>query len=83
MHLLVTDTLTKKVGAWIRKPVSCGVTTICPMLRNTSPSQRIDQAVDCGLCNVVPTHFQWLDIGGNWNTLSFTLLQSIPKILNG
>ena len=45
----------------------------------TSPSHRVDQAVDCGLWNVVPLLFnrcaRLLDIGGNWNTL----IQSIPN----
>jgi hypothetical protein len=41
---------------------------------DTYPSNRVDQAVDCGLWNVVPLLFngcvKLLDIGGNWNTLS-------------
>jgi hypothetical protein len=47
MHL-VTDTLKKESLS-----VS-GVTTICLMQCYTSPSQRVDQAVDYGLWNVVP-----------------------------
>jgi hypothetical protein len=43
------------------------------MQRDTSPSHRVDHAVDCGLWNVVPLLFnscaKLLDIGGNWNTL--------------
>ena len=79
MHLLTTDHL---------KPVSivC-VTTICCMQRDTSPSHRVDQAVDFGLWNVVPFHFngcvKLLDIGGYWNTLSYTSIQSFPNMLNG
>ncbi|XP_031660667.1 X-ray repair cross-complementing protein 5-like [Oncorhynchus kisutch] len=50
------------------------VTTICLMQRDRSPLHRVDQAVDCGLWNVVPLLFngcaELLDIGGNWNTLS-------------
>jgi hypothetical protein len=42
----------------------------------TSPSHRVDQAVDCGL-------WKLLDIGENFNTLSYTLIQSIPNMLNG
>ena len=42
------------------------------MQHDTSPSHRVDQAVDCGLCNVVPFLFngfvKLLDIGGNWKT---------------
>jgi hypothetical protein len=51
----------------------------------TSPSHIVDQAVDCGLWNFVPLFFnscaKLLDIGGNWNTLSYLLSipQSIPK----
>jgi hypothetical protein len=83
MHLLVTDTLNKgrsmdqKTSQYLVGPpcASCSV---------TSPSQRVDQAVDCGLWNVVQFLFhccaKLLDIGGNWNTLS---IQSIPNMLNG
>ncbi len=48
---------------------------------NTSPSHRVDQVVDCGLWNVVSLLFKGcaklLDIGRNWNTLSYTPIQSI------
>ncbi len=64
-----------------------GVTTICLTQCNTSPSHRVDQVVDCGLWNVGPLLFngcvKLLDIGRNWNTLSYTLIQSIPNMLNG
>ncbi len=63
-----------------------GVTAICLMQCNTS-SHRVDQVVDCGLCNVGPLLFngcvKLLNIGRNWNTLSYTLMQSIPNMLNG
>jgi hypothetical protein len=65
-HLLVTDT-----GSEIQS-VS-GVTTICLMQRDKSPSHRVDQAVDCGLWNAVLLLsngcVKFLDIGRNWNTL--------------
>ncbi len=52
-----------------------------------SPSQRVDQVVDCGLWNVGPLLFngcaKLLDIGRNWNTLSYTPIQIIPNMLNG
>ena len=61
-----------------------GVTNICLMKRDTSPSHRVDQAVDCDLWNVVPPLFngcaKLLDIGGNWNTLLCTSIQSIPNM---
>ncbi len=64
-----------------------GVTSICLTQCNTSPSHRVDQVVDCGLWNVGPLLFngcaKLLDIGRNWNTLSYTLIQSIPNMLNG
>ncbi len=64
-----------------------GVTTICLTKCNTSPSHRVDQIVDCGLWNVGPLLFngcvKLLDIGRNWNTLSYTTIQSIPNMLNG
>ncbi len=54
---------------------------------NTSPSHGVDQVVDCGLRNVGPLLFngcaKLLDIGRNWNTLSYTPVQSIPNMLNG
>ncbi len=64
-----------------------GVTTICLAQCNTSPSHRVDLVVDCGLCNVDPLLFngcvKLLDIGRNWNTLSYTPIQSIPNMLKG
>ncbi len=43
--------------------------------------------VDCGLWDVGPLLFngcvKLLDIGRNWNTLSYTPIQSIPNMLNG
>ena len=52
-----------------------GVTTICLTQCNTSPSHRVDQVVDCGLWNVGLLLFngcaKLLDIGRNWNTLSY------------
>ncbi len=52
---------------------------------NTSPSHRVDKVVDCGLWNVGSLLFcvKLLDIGRNWNTLSYTPIQSIPNMLNG
>ncbi len=50
-------------------------------------SHRVDQVVDCGLWNVGPLLFNcWaklLDIGRNWNTLSYKPIQCIPNMLNG
>ena len=61
-----------------------GVTIICLMQHDTSPSHRVDQNVDCGLWNVVPLLFngcaKLLDIGGNWNMLSYPLLMRIPLV---
>ncbi len=63
------------------------VTTICLTQCKTSLSHRVDQVVDCGLVNVGPLLFNGcvksLDIGRNWNTLSYTPIQSIPNMLNG
>ncbi len=73
-------------GGGVGQSVS-GLTTICLMQCNTSPSHRVDQVVDCGLCNVGPLLFnvcvKLLDIVRNWNMLSYTLIQSIPHMLNG
>ena len=50
------------------------------MQHDTSPLHGVDQAVDCGLWNAVPLLFNGcakiLDIGGNWNTLSYTSIQT-------
>ncbi len=64
-----------------------GVTTICLTQCSTSPSHRVDQVVDCGLWEVGPLLFngcvKLMDIGMNWNMLSYTPIQSIPNMLNG
>ncbi len=63
------------------------MTTICLTQCNTSPPHRVVQVVYCGLWNVGPLLFngcvKLLDIGRNWNTLSYTPIQSIPNMLNG
>ena len=77
----------KKVGRGSGNQSVFVVTTICLMQRGTSPSHRVDQAVNCGLWNVVPLPFngyaKLLDIGRNWNTLSYKSIQSIPNMLDG
>ncbi len=74
------------LGGSVNQSVS-GVTTICLTQCNTSPSYRVDQVVDSGLWNIVSLLFngcaKLLDIGRNWNTLSYTPIQSIPNMLNG
>ena len=76
MHLFVIDTLQKKVWAWIRNPVSSRYDHHFPH----AVLIRVDQAVDCGLCNVVPRLYngcaKLLDIGRNWNTLLYTAPQT-------
>ncbi len=71
----------------VRKPVSIWCDHHLPHAVNTSPLHRVDQVVDCGLWNVGPLLFngcvKLLDIGRNWNTLSYTPIQSIPNMLNG
>ena len=81
--------LKKNVWAWIRKLVSIWCDQHLPQaVRHicTSTSYRVDQAVDCGLWNVVPLLFngcaKLLDIGGTWKTLSYTSIQSNPNMLN-
>ncbi len=70
------------VSGGVRKPVSIWCDHHLP-----SPSHRVDQVVDCGLWNVGPLLFngcaKLLDIGRNWNTLSYTPIQSIPNMLMG
>ena len=48
----------------------------------TSPSYRVNQAVDCGQWNV-PLLFNYCEVAGYWNTLSYLSIQSIPNMLNG
>ncbi len=73
--------------AWSENQSVSGMTTICLMQCNTSPSHRVDQVVDCGLWDVGPLLFngcaKLLDIGRNWNMLSYTSIQSIPNMLIG
>ncbi len=64
-----------------------GATTMCLTQCNTSPAHRADQVVDCGLWDVGPLLFngcvKLLDVCKNWNTRSYTPIQSIPNMLNG
>ena len=87
MHLLVTNTFKKRQGHGSKNKSVFGMTTMCLIKRDTSPSHRVDQAVDCGLWNVAQLLFngcvKLLDIGWNWNTLLFTSIQSITNMLNG
>ena len=54
--------------------------TICLMQRDTSPSHRVDQAVDCGLWNVVPTPLQWLcEVAGYWWELEHAAIHIDPE----
>ncbi len=74
-------------GGGVRKPVSIWCDHICLTQCKPSPSHRVDQVVDCGLWNVGPLLFngcaKLLDIGRNWNMLSYTAIQRIPNMLNG
>jgi hypothetical protein len=85
MYLLVTDSFLIKVEAWIRKPVSIWCDHHLPHAERHIPLHRVHPAVDCGLWNVVPLLFngcaKLLDIGGNWNTLSYTSLDSQRRYL--
>ena len=76
----------QKVGTWIRKPVSIWCDHhyhhaarhfVCIELIKVF-------IVDCGtLSHSSSMAVQLLDIGGNWITLSSTLMQCIPNMLNG
>ena len=72
MHLLVIDL--KKVEGCGSEPVVWPFSSCS----STSPSHRVDQAIEC-----CPSPLQWLmlmDIGRNWHMLS---LKSIPNMLIG
>jgi hypothetical protein len=73
MHLFITNTLTKKVEAWIRNHSVSGVTTICLLQWNTYSSHRDDQAVDCGLWNVVSLLFK-CEVAGYWWELEYAVV---------
>ena len=64
MHLLVTDTIKKRLGDGSENQSVSGVTTIFFMQRDTSSSHRVDKAIDCDLWNVVPLLFN-----GYWREL--------------
>ncbi len=53
------------------------------LFRVPASEETREQVVDCGLWNVGPLLFngcaKLLDIGRNWNTLSYTPIQSIPN----
>ena len=73
MHLLVTECLKK--GADLDVDINQSVSGVI-MQRDSTPSLRVDQAVDCGLWNVVPLLIngcvKLLNIVGNWKPLSHT-----------
>ncbi len=84
--LFLSNIVHKSVWGGSKNQSLSGVTTICLTQGYTSPSHRVDQVVDCGLWNVGPLFngcVKLLDIGRNWNTLSYTPIQSIPNMLNG
>ena len=49
--------LKKRLGHGSENQSLSGVITFCLMKHTTSPSHRVDQAVECGLWNVVPLFF--------------------------
>ncbi len=71
---------------WSENQSVSSVNTICLTQCNTSPLHRVDQVVDCGLWNVGLLFngcVKLLDIGRNWNMLSYMPIQSIQNMLNG
>ncbi len=57
-----------------------GVTTICLTQCNTSPSHRVDQVVDCGLCWSTP--LQCLcEVAGYWQELEHAVVYADPEPL--
>ena len=49
------------------------------MQHDTSPFHRVDQAVDGGLLNVVPTPLQWLyEVDGYWRELEHSAVNVDP-----
>ncbi len=72
---------------WQKRYKSCLVWPPFASLSATHLLHRVDQVVDCGLWDVGSLLFngcvKLLDIGRNWNTLSYTPIQSIPNMLNG
>ncbi len=64
---------------WSENQSVPGVTTICLMQGNTSPSHRVDQVVDCGLCNVGPLLFLLCEVAGYWQELEHAVVYVDPK----
>ncbi len=56
-----------------------GVTTICLTQCYTSPSYRVDQVVDCGLCNVGPLLFNGCEVAGYWQELEHAVVYADPE----
>ena len=79
---MCTDTLKKKLGAWIRRPVSIWCDHHLP---HAAQHFFAWSWSGCWLWNVVLLLFNanLLDIGGNWNTLLYMSIQSISNVLNG
>ena len=77
MHLLVTDTLKKGEGRGSENQSESGVTTIGLIQSNTSPSHRVDQAVNCGLWNVVPLLNG--QVAGYWQALEHIVVHIDPE----
>ena len=50
---------------------------------NGSKKQSVSGVATIWLMQSWSTHAELLDIDGNWNTLSYTMIQSIPNMLNG
>ena len=70
----------KRYGRGSENQSLSGVTTICLMQCDTSPLHRVDQAVDCGLRDVVPTPLQWLwEVDGYCRELEHTVDPEHPK----
>ena len=80
--MLVTDTFKKIyiIERGSEKQSVSGVTTICLMQSDTSPSHRVDQEGDCGLRKVVPTPLQWLyEVAGYWRELEHVVVHVNPE----
>jgi hypothetical protein len=70
----MTGNTDMQVGAWIRKPVSIWCDNQLPHAAQ-SPSHRVDQAVYCGLWNVVPL----CEFAGYWRELEHLVVHINPE----
>ena len=82
-YFMIKQLLKEKVGAWIRKPFSIW----CDLMKHNLHCIKLIRLLIVA-CGILPKLLfngcaKLLDIGGNWNTLLYTSIQSFPNMLKG